>query len=361
QILASGAELKNTFCLTRDNYAFISHHIGDLENYETYQSFTTGIEHYQRLFRVNPAIIAYDKHPNYLASRYALQRAEEENIPAVAIQHHHAHIASCLADNNWDGNGAVIGVSFDGTGYGDDGAIWGGEFLISNYQSYERYAHLQYFPLPGGDRSIRYPARIALAYLYHKGIPWDEALSSYAALCQEERQLLRAQLEHHVNLVNTSSMGRLFDLIAALLNIRQKINYEAQAAIELEAIADLEDDKHYPFELVQQLSPLEIDVSPMVQEIIRDCQSQQIPINRISTRFHNTITEMTIEICKLIRGERGLNTVVLSGGVWQNVTLLTKTYASLSKNGFHVLIHHQVPANDGGISLGQALIASFMV
>ncbi len=361
QILACGAELKNTFCLTRETYAFLSHHIGDLENFETYQSLTDGIEHYEKLFRIKPEVIAHDKHPNYLSTHYALQRAKEENLTLIPIQHHHAHVASCLAENHWENNTPVIGVSFDGTGYGDDGAIWGGEFLVASYTNFERYAHLQYFPLPGGDRSIRFPARIALSYLYSRGINWSESLPSYNSLCAEERQLLKSQLDHRINLVETSSMGRLFDLVAALLDIRQRINYEGQAAIELEAIADPIVTETYPFETLSRGQGLEIDVFPMILHIIEDTQLGLIPASQISARFHNTIAEITLQTCTQIHKNRGIKTVALSGGVWQNMTLLTKVISLLEQAGFNVIIHHEVPTNDGGISLGQAVIAGFMV
>ena len=361
QILACGAELKNTFCLTRTNYAFLSHHIGDLENYETYLSLASGIEHYEKLFRIQPEIVACDKHPNYLSTRYALQRAEEFHLPLISVQHHHAHIASCMAENHWKEDTPVIGVSFDGTGYGEDGAIWGGEFLIASYSNFERYAHLQYFPLPGGDRSIRFPARIALSYLYYKGMHWSEDLASYSSLCVEERQLLKSQLDHKINLVMTSSMGRLFDLVAALLDIRQKINYEGQAAIELEAIADESVLDSYPYLIEMGNKALEINVYPMILQILQDSQSKYIPSSNISARFHNTIAEITLQICQRIYQERGIRTVALSGGVWQNITLLSKTINLLEKAGLDVLIHQQVPTNDGGIALGQAVVAGFRV
>ncbi|RCK76059.1 MAG: [NiFe] hydrogenase metallocenter assembly protein HypF [Anaerolineae bacterium] len=361
QILGVGAELKNTFCLTRDEYAFLSHHIGDLENFETYQSFEEGIEHYQRLFRIRPEVIAYDKHPNYLSTRYTLERLQQERIPGIAIQHHHAHIASCLADNSWQRDEPVIGVSFDGTGYGDDGAIWGGEILISSYSSYTRAAHLQYFPLPGGDRSIRFPARIALAYLAHFGIETSESLPPHRALCADERQLLYSQLKHKINLVNTSSMGRVFDLVASLIGVRQAINYEAQAAIELEAIASKEENHPYPFDIsfAQNGSgyPIQISVVKTIQSILEDFLGGVSP-TVISGRFHHTVAEIVREVCQIIRGQTGIRSVALSGGVWQNITLLEQAFNLLKEAGFEVLTHREIPANDGGISLGQVAVAA---
>ena len=233
-LLAVGAELKNTFCISRDRYAFLSHHIGDLENYETLQSFEQGIAHFERLFRVQPQMLAHDLHPNYLATRYALERAARENLPVIGVQHHHAHIASCMVEHGLDGTRPVIGVAFDGTGYGDDGAIWGGEFLIADYASYHRAFHLDYIPLPGGDKATREPWRIALA-------GWNALGSSGRTICRlyVHRVSKRAkscvhQIEQRINAPLTSSMGRLFDAIAALAGVRQTVNYEAQAAIEFE-------------------------------------------------------------------------------------------------------------------------------
>jgi hydrogenase maturation protein HypF len=361
QILAVGAELKNTFCLTRDEYAFLSHHIGDLENYETYQSFEEGIEHYQTLFRIRPEVIAHDKHPNYLSTRYALERSQQEQIPCMAIQHHHAHIASCLADNDWQTDDPIIGVSFDGTGYGDDGAIWGGEFLIASYHTYTRAAHLQYFPLPGGDRSIRFPARIALAYLEYFGIETPENLPPIQALCADERQLLHSQLHHKINLVNTSSMGRMFDLVASLIGVRQSINYEAQAAIELEAIYSKERKIPYPYDLLFAQDgfklPVQISLVKTIQSILSDFLNGVSPAI-ISGRFHRTIAEIVLEVCQMIRKETGIQSIALSGGVWQNITLLEQAFELLKEAGFQVLTHRDVPANDGGISVGQVAIAA---
>jgi len=231
QILATGPELKNTFCFTKDQYAFLSQHIGDMENYETLQSFEDGIHHFEKLFRLKPEIIAYDLHPNYFASRYAIERAKKESLPSVGIQHHHAHIAACMVDNNINDKEPVIGVSFDGTGYGDDGNIWGGEFLIATYQNYSRYAHLEYHPLPGGDSSTRKPYRIALAYLWAHKIPWEFYLSLLEYISQDEIKMLNVMLENQINSPLTSSVGRLFDAIAALIGIRSEVNYEAHAAI----------------------------------------------------------------------------------------------------------------------------------
>ncbi|HQN45344.1 MAG TPA: carbamoyltransferase HypF, partial [Anaerolineaceae bacterium] len=221
KVLATGAELKNTFCLTRERYAFLSHHIGDLENYETLRSFEEGVEHYERLFRIKPDIIATDLHPDYLATRYGVQRSTAERLPLIQIQHHHAHLAACLADNGWTSTDPVIGLSMDGTGLGTDGAIWGGEVLVGGYRGYERRYHLKYAPLPGGDLSVRKPARMALAHLWAAGLEWAPELPPMQALCYEERTALRGQMERGLNSLPTSSMGRLFDAAAALMGVAQ--------------------------------------------------------------------------------------------------------------------------------------------
>jgi len=351
--LAVGPELKNTFCLTRDRYAFLSHHIGDMENYETLRSFEDGISHFENLFRIKPDLIAHDMHPNYLSTRYTLQRAGRDNLPAIAVQHHHAHIASCMAEHGLVSDKIVIGVSFDGTGYGPDGTIWGGEFLLAGYAGFERLAHLETFPLPGGDADIKRPARTALSLLWSLGLEWEEWLAPVQHLCQEERMALRIQLERDLNAPRTSSMGRLFDAVAALAGVRQRVNYEAQAAIEFEAAADPDEGMAYRFELRDDV----VDTEPMISALLSDVRAG-IPIPRISARFHRSIAEMVCQVCNQARAASGLDDVALSGGVWQNMLLLKETTSLLQAEDFNVLIHRRVPTNDGGIALGQALVAA---
>ncbi len=350
-ILATGSELKNTFCLVNGRYAFLSQHIGDMENYETLQSFEAGIDHFEKLFRVQPELIAYDLHPNYLASRYALARAEKEGITAVGVQHHHAHIAACMAEHGLTGERKVIGVSFDGTGYGDDGAIWGGEFLVADYGGYERPYHLQYIPLPGGDKAIREPWRLALAWLRQAelGIR-NEELGMEAAVID----VVLHQIEKGINAPPTSSMGRFFDAAAALAGLRQTVNYEAQAAIEFEQLADPAETGAYSF--ILHPSSFIISPIPLIRALVAD-QRAGVPIPAIAARFHNGVAAMVAEVCCLIRDERGLSEVVLSGGVWQNVTLLARTIQLLYQDGFTVYTHEKVPPNDGGLALGQTAIA----
>jgi hydrogenase maturation protein HypF len=359
-VLAAGAELKNTFCFTRDRYAFLSHHIGDLENFETLQSFEEGIRHFELLFHIQPQLLAYDLHPNYLATRYILARAEAEGLPAVGVQHHHAHIAACMVENAVQAEQAVIGVSFDGTGYGEDGAIWGGEFLLSTYRDFQRLAHLAYMPLPGGDAAVRKPARTALAYLWQAGLDWEPELSSVSILCMEERMALLSQLQHAINTPLTSSMGRLFDAVSALIGVRQKVNYEAQAAVELEALVDPLETGAYPFGYQSSQTggavPLAVEPAPLLEAVLADLHRGASP-SAISARFHNGIAHMVLDVCSFIRSQYGLHQVALSGGVWQNITLFTKTTHLLNRAGFEVLAHQKVPANDGGLSLGQAVVA----
>ena len=352
-LLATGPELKNTFCLTREKYAFVSQHIGDMENYETLRSFEAGIEHFERLFRIQPEAIACDLHPDYLSSRYAIRQTQELGIPIFRVQHHHAHIAACMADNGLDGSRPVIGLAFDGTGYGEDGTIWGGEFLIADYGNYKRLYHFQYFPLPGGDAAIKRPARTALALLWSLQMEWDEQLASVQDFCVEERQALRIQLERSLNTPKTSSLGRLFDAAAALSGVRQRVNYEGQAAIEFEVALDPSEIGTYEFEIHEG----QIEVGNMVRTLLADTLSGvSIPV--ISARFHNGLAELSLQVCGEIRAREGINEVALSGGVWQNMALLERTTRRLRENGFIVYLHQQVPSNDGGISLGQSLVAA---
>lgn len=351
-VLAVGGEMKNTFCLTRDGYAFMSHHIGEMSNYATLESFEQGIAHFEQLFRAQPALIASDTHPDYLATRYALNRAETENLPRITIQHHHAHIAACMAENGLSGERPVIGVCFDGTGYGTDGTIWGGEFLIADYQHFERAAHLKPMPLPGGDASTRRPARIACAYLLASDLTLAADLPPVAELGETEQRILQRQIERSINTPLTSSMGRLFDAVSSLLGICQTTTYEGQAAIELEAIVDPDESGLYPL----SETDTGIDPAPLLAQIIADLRAG-IPPARIAARFHNSVAQMIADVCQRLASETGITDVALSGGVFQNTTLLEKTVPLLEAAGLTVYTHRQVPPNDGGLALGQAVIA----
>jgi hydrogenase maturation protein HypF len=363
-ILAAGAELKNTFCMTREEYAFLSHHIGDMENYETLRSFEDGVAHFERLFRIEPEVIAYDLHPNYLATRYALERAERDGIRAVGVQHHHAHVAACMAENGLAGERPVIGVAFDGTGYGTDGAIWGGEFLVADYRGFERAGHLAYIPLPGGDAATRNPYRIALSHLHHAGVEWAEDLPPVKAATRSGHQLsaIRQQLKTGLNAPPTSSMGRLFDAVASIVGVRQSVNYEGQAAIELEAVVDPAGEGAYRFEIIRQMDGVIRDAwcvsaAPVIRAAVDDVRAG-VPVPVISARFHNAVAEMVRDVCLRIREDRGLNEVALSGGVFQNATLLKRALELLRAEGFTAYTHHIVPTNDGGVALGQAIVAA---
>lgn len=353
-VLATGAELKNTFCLTRERYAFLSHHIGDMENLETFNSFSEGIEHYQRIFRIRPEALACDLHPDYFATRYAETRAENEHLPLIHIQHHHAHLAACLAEHQWDTDEPVIGLIFDGTGLGDDRAIWGGEIFIGGYEGYNRRFHLEYVPLPGGDASIRKPARAALAHLWKAGIDWETQFPPISALCGDELTLLKSQLIHRINTPLTSSMGRLFDAVSSFLGIRHVATYEAQAAIVLEVLCDQSESTSYPV----LLEGNEIKLGKLWEAILADWMNGVQPAI-ISAKFHNWVAHASLQAGQIIRNETGINTVVCSGGVWQNRILVQKTKDLFEQHGFKLLFHQQVPPNDGGLSLGQAVIAGW--
>jgi hydrogenase maturation protein HypF len=345
-VLACGAELKNTFCLARGYHAFVSHHIGDLENAETLRSFTEGIAHFRRLFDIDPQVVAYDLHPEYLSTKYAL---ELEDVDLEGVQHHHAHIASCLADNGEEG--PVIGVAFDGTGYGPDGTIWGGEFLAAGLAAFERGGHLAPVPMPGGAAAIRQPWRMAAAYVNDPQVALRHPDQWSAVVTMAARG---------VNSPLTSSAGRLFDAAAALLGVRDSINYEGQAAIELEQLADPAEAEAYPAGLEAGEGPFTIRGSDLLHAVIED-RTDGVPAPVIAARFHHGVAALIEAGCLLMREQHGLATVALSGGVFQNLLLLNATVGRLEARGFRVLLHGRVPCNDGGISLGQAVIAASRV
>jgi hydrogenase maturation protein HypF len=359
-LLAVGGEYKNTFCHAREERAFVSHFIGEMASLEANRSFGRAVEHYEKLFRIRPELIVHDAHPDYQTTRYACWRAGQENLPLMAVQHHHAHIASVMADRSLEPDRRVIGVAFDGTGYGDDGAIWGGEFLIAGYGSFVRALHLLYTPLPGGDAAIRNPCRVALGWLRQAGCEWAEDLPPVRATDEEERAVLAAMIERGLNTVPTSSMGRLFDAAAALSGGRQRIAYEAQAACEFEALADRSAGGEYRYDLRPGQTPTArfglIDPTGVIRAIVADLQAGTDP-GAIAIRFHRGTATLVAAACRLLRDETGLDEVALSGGVWQNLLLLELTVALLREEGFTVHVHRRVPANDGGLSLGQAAVA----
>jgi hydrogenase maturation protein HypF len=357
QVLAVGAELKNTFCLTCGRHAILSQHIGDLENYETMRFFEETLEKMKHIFKVSPQAIAHDLHPGYMSTRMALASPIERKF---AIQHHHAHIASCMAENHLTGK--VIGVAMDGTGLGTDGTIWGGEFLVADLAGFERRAHLRAVPLPGGDAAVRQPWRMALSYLRDSfGAQIPDGLACFHAIPAKQLELMDTILSRRIHTVETSSCGRLFDAVAALLGLASEVTFEGQAAIALEAIASNEVEDHYPFELDLRESMVRelmvIDLRQTIAAIVRDIVARR-PAPEISARFHNTLAAAIVAVCSRIQASDGLRRVCLSGGTFQNLFLLRRTVAELRRRGFEVFLHATVPANDGGLSLGQAVIAS---
>ena len=362
-VLAVGGELKNTICLTKGKHAFLSQHIGDLENVESYNFFHEAIRHLEQILEIQPEIIAYDLHPDYFSTKWTLQQG---GAKLVAVQHHHAHIASCMAENHLEGR--VIGFALDGTGYGTDGNIWGGEVLIAGYEGFERAAHFEYVPLPGGAAAIREPWRMTVSYLAHHFGRDFMSLDILKTDIPFARQLNRPKvdfllrmMEQGVNSPLTSSCGRLFDAVAALIGIRQQVNYEAQAAIELEmAITSSEDETGYPLELVPDGNSWIISTRPMFEALLDDL-GRNLPVPAISQRFHNGLVEGFVKLATLLRTKTALNRVCLSGGTFHNIYLSQCLEAQLSKAGFEVFTQKEVPSGDGGLSLGQALVAATRV
>ena len=346
-VLAVGGELKSTFCLTRDDNAYLSQHIGDMENLETLAAFEHAFAHLRALFRAEPERLVCDLHPNYLSSRWAAGYAAEKRLPLIRVQHHHAHLASVTAEHGCGGR--LIGVIFDGTGYGTDGAIWGGEILCGGFDGFERLMHLKYVPLAGGDASIRRPLRMALAHLWSAGIERDVNLTPV------ELRILRRQLETGMNCVPTSSMGRLFDAFAALLGVRETVSYEAQAAIEMEAMCEgVAIDRGYRFAIEGGV----FDPAPVFKSALNDLRCN-VPRTEIAASFHHAAAELVLRCCESARERTGINTIGLSGGVFQNTTLLKLVTAALARQEFEILTHRKVPTNDGGLALGQAAIGCY--
>lgn len=353
RILACGAELKNTVCLTKEDKAFLSQHIGDLENARAYDFFKLTIEHMKRILDIRPEIIAYDLHPDYLSTRYAV---EQEGLQKIQVQHHHAHIVSCMAENNLDGH--VMGLSFDGTGFGPDNTIWGGEVMVAGIEGFTRVGSLSCVPMPGSGAVIKEPWRMAVSYLYDAfgedihdlGIPMLNDIE------KNNLKILIDMISKKVNSPLTSSLGRLFDGVASILGIRSHVSYEGQAAMELEMIAAENINRTYDYEWIEG-DCYKILPGPIIRGVVKDLEDG-VNISVISARFHFTLIRLFSDLCRIIRVSNGLERVVLSGGVFQNSIILSGLIKSLKKEGFKVFAHTKVPANDGGISLGQAVIAS---
>jgi hydrogenase maturation protein HypF len=359
-VLAVGGELKNTICLTKGKNAFLSQHVGDLENVESYSFFHEAIEHLERILEIRPEIIAYDLHPDYFSTKWALQQS---GVKLVGVQHHHAHIASCMAENHLEDR--VIGFALDGTGYGADGNIWGGEVLLAGYEDFERAAHFEYVLLPGGAAAIREPWRMAVSYLAHYfgreflklDIPFVRGLD------RSKVELILRMMEQGVNSPLTSSCGRLFDAVAALIGLRQEVNYEAQAAIELEMAmaspenAAVEENTAYPMTLAPESESWIISTRPMFEALLDDL-GRNVSVATISRRFHDGLVEGFVELALLLRRKTALNRVCLSGGAFHNIYLSQQLEARLTAAGFEVFSQKEVPSGDGGLSLGQALVAA---
>ncbi len=355
-ILALGGQLKATFALGRGRHAFLSHHLGELEYYEAERAYRQAVPHYERLFGLEPELVVHDLHPDYATTRYARER--DPSIPRLAVQHHHAHVASCMADNLLDE--PVIGVAFDGTGLGTDGAIWGGEFLTGSYGGFRRAAHLRYVPMPGGDQAIREPWRMAASYLADAG-QGDSFLAGRVPAAS--LMTVRRLIDRQINTPLTSSVGRLFDGVAALLGTRDRVTYEGQAAIELEWLATTArscDLSSFDFDITagpERGDPLSIDTRPLIVSIATLIGSGQDRA-QIAWRFHLTLVEIVAQVCARLRQQEGLDLVVLSGGVFQNALLTSRVIERLEREGFRVYRHRNVPPGDGGLSLGQLAIAA---
>jgi hydrogenase maturation protein HypF len=356
--LAVGADLKNTFALARGRYAWLSQHVGEMDDVDTLDAFTAAEKHLEDLTGVRPAHLAADAHPAYRSAGWARRNAKGR--PVHPVQHHHAHVAAAMAEHGLDAGATVIGIAFDGTGYGTDGAIWGGEVLLAGYKSFHRHAHLRYVPLPGGDAAVERPYRMALAHLAGAGVPWDPALPPVAACTPAERNVLRHQLDTGLNCVPTSSMGRLFDAVASLAGVRHVVDYEAQAAIELEGLARGVSTVDAPYEFTLSHggdAPIVADPGPAVRAAAADAAAG-VPAAVIGARFHRAVIALVVALAVDARERGAGHTAVLTGGVFQNTLLLSGARKALAGNGFRVLCHRQVPPNDGGLALGQVLVAA---
>jgi len=356
QVLALGAELKNTICLTKKNRAFLSQHVGDLENLETYDFFNLTVSHLRRILEVHPEVLVHDLHPDYLSSRFA---REQNEFTPVAVQHHHAHIVSCLAEHGAEG--PVIGLAMDGTGLGLDGAVWGGEVLLCDLVSFSRYAHLSYVPLPGGDAAAKSPWRMGLVYLYraYGEKLFDLNIPFVQTLDRETASLILQMAQRGVHSPLTSSCGRLFDAVSALIGIRGEIAYEGQAAIELEMSQDPDVEGAYDFDIKARSEKRIMETAPIIKGVVADLLKGERN-GTISRRFHNTMIKMLHQICMTVRTDTRIQQVALSGGAFQNKTLLSGVTKALIADGFDVLSQAKVPSNDGGLSLGQALIGGML-
>jgi hydrogenase maturation protein HypF len=348
-ILACGAELKSTFCLTKRDRAWVGPHIGDLESYETLRSFTDGIEHFGRLFAIEPEVIVHDLHPEYLSTKYAVER---QACLHIGVQHHHAHLAACLAEHGE--TGVAVGAIYDGTGYGTDGTIWGGELLAGDLAGFERAGHLWPVRMPGGERAIREPWRMACAWVTAAAGPAPHPPPSLAPLVDPAKWRQVTELTRSPELAPvTTSVGRLFDAVSALCGIRARVTYEGQAAFELESAADPAERGAYPLPFASG----RLDARETIRTVLADLARGESPAT-VSARFHNGVARATAAASAAVAGANTTEVIVLSGGVFQNRLLLERTAALLAEAGLRVLVPERLPPNDGGISFGQAAVAA---
>lgn len=354
-ILACGPEQKNTFALAKDNAVYLSHHIGDLENLAVLKSFEEGIEHFRNIFDIQPEIVAYDLHPDYLSTKFAHDYSKEHNLRKIGVQHHHAHAVSCMLDNKI--NKKLLAIVLDGTGYGNDGTIWGGELLLAEYHQFERLGCFKTCQMPGGAAAIKNPWQMGISYLDEvfgerlADIPFVENFDS------EKIEMVLAMLGRNFNSPITSSCGRLFDGVAAIAGLRNIANYEGQPAVEFEQLIQQPENYTYEFRVVESEKLLILDWSEMVRQLVNDIHTGT-PIDRISLKFHNGLWRGLTMWAEIARKNTGISDIVLSGGVFMNVYLLRHLKKSLEKKGFNVYTHSAVPCNDGGISLGQVGVAN---
>lgn len=347
-ILACGSNMKNTTCISKDNFLFLSPHNGDLENLETYEHYKHSIEHLKNIFNFNPKYIVSDMHPSY----YSTQYAQSCNAKVIQVQHHHAHIVSCMVENKISNK--VIGLSFDGTGYGTDKKIWGSEFLICDYENFSRVAHLDYVMMPGGDSAILEPWKMGVSYLYSSQPKESSYITDFYG---NKAKILIKMIDKNINCIETSSMGRFFDAISSIIDVCQRITFEGQASMELEGLINNTDSTSYNYKIVDKDNELIVDTITIINEIVYDLK-MGVSKNIISQRFHNTVISFSVDICKRLREFHGINDVALSGGVFQNNYILIGIINDLEKEGFKVYSHSIIPTNDGGLSLGQLVIAN---
>lgn len=351
ETLAYGSHLKNTFCISKEKLAFLSQHMGDMDNLEAYKNYEYNVKHFKNLYNIKPELIAYDMHPDLLLSNFA-KKDEGKKIP---VQHHHAHIVSCMIENKV--NEKVIGIAFDGTGFGTDGKVWGGEFLVCDYTDFKRVGHLNYVKMPGGDTAVKEPWRMGISFLYKtNGDKLDTNM--FSNLPDNNIKNIIMMLKNDLNSIETSSMGRFFDAVSALIGLKNRITYEGEAAIYLEAIAEENEEGSYDYSIDSADETYAINTDNIIKGIIKDIKNKKNK-SIISKKFHNTVITFSIEMCKLIRNKTGINAVALSGGVFQNEIILKGIYRGLMNNDFQVYIHGEVPCNDGGISIGQLAIANY--